>query len=230
MTRPELLAAAARGMIFSTEMVWAILKGRKTRTMRVMKPQADMTCGKCGVGIQLMHPASPRVRPFLMCTHCCEYVEGRPAPRHKPGDIVYVRETWRKNPCGSGWPWEYRAEPDDAEMLDPWRPSIHMPREAARILLRVTGVKVQRPRELTAEEIRAEGLPAIYDPPGTVKDPETGKLERPNVSPVYDLYAMHEEWRQTWDPVQQKKDLPLYGYDANPSCWVYEFEVLEVTE
>jgi len=150
------------------EMVRAILEGRKTVTRRVVKPQpqnddcehemitfndmlpqfysGDYTCAcrKCGYGVQ---PDGESVF----------------RPPYRPGDILYVRETWEKA-FGVYW---YRADEDNPNepgqipgMVErtKWRPSIHMPREATRIFLRVTDVRVKQLQDMTPEQCIAEGV------------------------------------------------------------------------
>lgn len=110
-------------ILFKTEMVLALLNGRKTVTRRVVKPQ-------------------PEGRPVPMgpdsCWPGCFAIDGTEKvirPPCQPGDILWVRETWAKSMAGT---FMYRAD-DKAILIDHWHPSIHMPREAARIFLRVTG-------------------------------------------------------------------------------------------
>jgi len=244
MTRKELLAASARGMLFSTPMVQAILAGQKTRTMRAIKPQP----------MHHYREDCPANRYYDMGGNewACAICGGEVAPitgrsklraRHKVGDIVYVREVWQEfyaceipngHPRGARTELSeshdhvgeeaffcYRADgeifhPNDGRRCS-WRPSIHMPRAAARIFLRITGVKPQRPQELTVDEIHAEGICAS----GLSVDCNSGTARVP-----WDF--SRERFEALWDSLRTKKDLPLYGYEANPWCWVYEFELLEV--
>lgn len=125
-------------IIFNTDMVKAILDGRKTVTRRVVK---------------IPH---------------CGYFEHEPplgvVPPYRTGDVLYVRETWNSIRFGNGkkapFHTEYWYKADDTSQNpdDKWRPSIHMPKEAARIFLRVAGVRPERLRDMTEESARAEGF------------------------------------------------------------------------
>src|SRR5690606_39042570 len=106
-------------ILFSTPMVRAIVTGRKTQTRRIVKPQ-------------------PRLFSIDGSLKRLGYTCGK--PRYYPGDVLYVRETWAKVDKRI----VYAA--DGAAVLR-WRPSIHMPRQLARIFLRVTAVRVERVNE-----------------------------------------------------------------------------------
>ena len=132
-------------ILFNTEMVRAILDGSKTVTRRVVKPQ-------------------PKGHAALLKT---EFGEGAvytfedgtvTSPHYRPGNILYVRETWQKNPYGIGWPYFYKASPEEFDHApDKWSPSIHMPRKAARIFLWVTDVRVERLQDITDDGVEKEG-------------------------------------------------------------------------
>lgn len=138
------------------------------------------------------------------------------APYH-PGDILYVRETWHKylKRVGNGGNcrlqefYGYRASianSEDAE--EPWKPSLHMPKEAARLFLRVTNVRVERLQEITTNQIEQEGVETEY--PHVLNGEEK-------------KYAFQNLWNSTI----KKSDLDRYGWDANPYVWVIEFERCE---
>lgn len=144
---------AEKPILFNGEMVRAILADRKTQTRRPVKwpvmsrsdgsKQRIFTADDAAEMNQLMRE---RQRYPLMQIK---------SPFGKPGDLLYVRETWTQ-PENVIY---YRA--DEAALLPPgakWRPSIHMPKWAARIWLRVTGVRVERVRDITRDDVRAEGL------------------------------------------------------------------------
>ncbi|GHU92981.1 hypothetical protein FACS1894208_01390 [Clostridia bacterium] len=129
-------------ILFSTDMVRAILEGRKTQTRRVIKPQyaEDNHGNKTPLDIFI-----PQVSNISDC-----------AP-HQPGDILWVRETWT-DAIYKGEDYEYRA---DGTALPPerrWKPSIHMPREAARLFLRVKNVRAERAQDITTMDCFAEGV------------------------------------------------------------------------
>ena len=93
-----------------------------------------------------------------------------------------------------------------------WRPSIHMPKEAARIWLKVNGVRVERLQEITEEQAKAEGA---IDNRGFIHSPYN----------EYDsIHTAKEHYKQIWNSTIKKSDLDRYGWDANPWVWVIEFE------
>lgn len=112
---------------------------------------------------------------------------------YKCGDILYVRETFVEW-CGE---YGYKASAEQPELWTGWKPSIHMPKEAARIFLRVTDVRMERLREITADEIFKEGIQADY------------------IFSAFDTI---------WDSTIKPADRSAYGWEANPWVWVIEFE------
>lgn len=157
------------------------------------------------------------------------------------GDILYVRETWAKHPqmekyyyrakseCDGhstewGCPEAYdrTANCDLCEWLDgyiKWHPSIHMPKTAARIWLKVTDVRVERLQEITNAQILEEGCDF-----GTIKH---YIKQMPEETEEW-IHAAHAvEFSQIWDFTIKKADLGLYGWNANPWVWVVEFERCE---
>ena len=150
-----------RPILFNAEMVKAILSGRKTQTLRVMKPQPSSGVRK-----------SVLVKSGTEDGHGREHV----CPLGQPGDQLWVRETFcpvdDTQHGGDKWV-DYRATPRyesshpagwDCEPKDPealkWRPSLHMPRWASRIDLLITGVRVERLNSITNADAKAEGYPA----------------------------------------------------------------------
>ena len=138
------------------------------------------------------------------------------------GDILYVRETWFNN----GSRYMYRANysesekfyRDGKEIVMKWRPSIHMPKEAARIWLKVTDVRVERLKEVTEEQAAKEGA---VDNRGFIHSPDNEYDE---------IHTAREHFEKIWDSTIQKQDLNQYGWDANPWVWVIEFERCEKPE
>lgn len=193
-------------MLFSTDMVRAILEDRKTVTRRVVKPQPDgrpvpMTKDSCWPGYFAIQGTEKVVRlPY------------------QPGDILWVRETWAEMPYG----FVYRVdgeEPDGWDCDDRWRPSIHMPRGAARIFLRVTGVRVERLQEITEDGAKAEGAEKSY--PYT--DPETGKT----VFVLDEKGTYRSGFSRIWDRTIKPKDRLSCCWESTPWVWVIEFERCE---
>lgn len=209
-------------VLFNTEMVMAILDERKTVTRRIVKKKA----GK------------------------------RTYAPYQPGDILYVRETWRvgawdirnqmiafdykdetcgelahihdrklferlvdqsredarKARCeynGVDFVWEKGKSPCR------WHPSIHMPREAARIWLKVTDVRVERLQAMTLDDFLSEGV-AIR--PEAFNDPDNAYLQ------ARDIFV------KIWDSTVKKEQIYLYGWDGNPWVWTIEFERCEKPE
>lgn len=193
--------AEVRPILFNTEMVKAILDGRKTQTRRVVKE----------IPLQAPYFEDCDGKPFA----CDPYGEWHPAEkfcRIQPGDFLWVRETWRRD-AGR---FMYRANYADGEKFYRdgrevnirWTPSIHMPKEAARIFLRVKDVRVERLRDMDEEAAIAEGF---ADPPAGTDSP----LER---------------FSALWDKTIKRDDLREYGCHANPWVWVIEFERIEKPE
>lgn len=186
-------------ILFNTEMVRAILDGRKTVTRRVVKPQ-------------------PESRPTPMkkdsCWPGCFAIQGTAKvirPPYQPGDTLWVRETWAKSMAGT---FMYQAD-DKAIMVERWRPSIHMPREAARLFLRVTGVRVERLKDIDGHGILKEGI-------------DNGKSNPAMSTRWENMQSM--AFAELWNSTLKSADLPLYGWAANPWVWVIEFERISKDE
>ena len=152
---------AIKPILFSpnTEMVRAILNGRKTVMRLPIKPQPP-------ANTHLQYTAGRFLWAFWEDgdKHWTE------AP-YQPGDILYVRETWDTEPVAPdgcfqpGGVWYYKADGDlrPEAWRGNWRPPIHMPREAARIFLRVTRARVERLQDITEEQVRAEGVEPAFE-------------------------------------------------------------------
>ena len=187
-------------ILFNTEMVRAILEGRKTITRRVVKDMDIINGWDCeadGTPIAYIDQATGDSYPPTM-----------PCPHH-PGDILWVRETWAAwSPTYGVAPKLYYKADGDAPAGIKWRPSIHMPKEAARIFLRVKGVRVERLKDITPEQIDAEGCKEW------AYSATTGEL-LPS-GPSWFIIA--------WDNTLKPADRALYGWEANPWVFVIEFE------
>ena len=183
-------------------MVRAILEGRKTVTRQVVKPQPTFFYTYGG---RIPDPDNPDNIVFLaMFEKNGKDTEEIFVPPYQPDDILYVQETWAAWSKTVGTPpaLYYRAD-GDAPAGIKWRPSIHMPREAARIFLRVTDVRAEPLQKIDDGGVVAEGL-AVGDP-----------------------------FDELWDRATKKADRALYGWAANPWVWVIEFDRIsgaEVTE
>ncbi|HCI5247753.1 TPA: morphogenetic protein [Klebsiella pneumoniae] len=204
-----------RGMIFNAEMVRALLSGRKTQTRRIIKPQPEATLSGSLSGKWLSRPLNGLLLPKIedITIHC---------PFGVVGDRIWVRETFQgplfdydlmDSYCKDPTPFEkpefcvYKADgvpaPEfydaDDELHCCWRPSIHMPRWASRILLEITGVRVERLRSMSQDDARAEGVIAASGPM------EAGLA-----------------FRELWDSIYGEE-----SWKANPWVWVIEFKRVE---
>lgn len=206
-----------RPILFNTEMVRAIMDGRKTVTRRVMKPQPVFN----GYFWELGGAGwSDTITSFAPMT--CHSLYNR-APFHV-GDTLYVRETWTECPdlFGELPQYIYRANYSEDELNQEetteeiytdfpscvrWKPSIHMPKEAARIFLRVKNVRVEHLQTISDDECAMEGIWPLYT------GPIDGREE-------YYKTAFANLWDLTIKPV----NIPIYGWRANPWVWVIEFE------
>ena len=198
-----------RGMIFNGEMVRAILDGRKTQTRRPIKwKQTRFTeIGEREDGSKW--PWSEDAE------HACDF--WHPCPFGAVGDRIWVRETWaRYNIDQNSHDIAYRATtPADWPEEGRWRPSIHMPRWASRILLEITNIGVQRIRSISQNVAAREGLMRL---------PATGRYCI-NHGDQYFGGASHDA-REVFSWLWQS----IYGeesWKANPWVWVIEFKRVE---
>lgn len=194
-------------ILFSTPMVQAILDGRKTMTRRIINPQPLFYTGRRYVFADEVCPKKWEDCDNIIKTYT-----------YQAGDILWVRETWSPVYV-TPKRFLYKADVElgigeGAGLPVCWHPSIHMPREAARIFLRVTDVRIERLQDITVEDVIAEGLPAeneIRNP-----DPETHEgIKSWNLA-----YAQHL-FRELWDSINGKRG---YEWNANPWVWVISFE------
>jgi len=221
-----------RPILFSTEMVKAILAGQKIQTRRVIKPQPPDDVGRIQ-GPEFYEPVKVNrdgelVPGELVYGVYDEWGEwGARCPYGQPGDTLWVREPW----CEAGvFGYAYKATdtlPVGAKSN--WCPSIHMPREAARLFLTVKSVRVQRLWDITQEDAVAEGMLSheireyLLDHASenwckyTVIAAESQGRERPTVADYIGGFAY------MWDRLNAKRG---YGWQANPWVWVIEFEVM----
>ena len=225
-------------ILFSGDMVRAIIDDRKTQTRRVMKPQPEqhseyeggfrINCGRTSSGAGTSYVA-------ITQAHCV-------CPYGSPGDLLWVRETWWQPPAvtrrmlidgADTWPkieYDQNLTEPNREEFRAWgwkrRPSIHMPRWASRITLCVTGVRIERLQEISTSDAMAEGLKIV----------EFSRPPRLGVPGISAKVAMYGEsygkstssavraFRSLWDSINAKRG---HGWDANPWVWVIEFEVVK---
>lgn len=230
-------------ILFNTEMVRAILDGRKTVTRRIIKPQPEARpcyafAGSSGMPGTWGYPSRDAWErwgeEYKLPDGLKDYDRRWKSPC-RADDILWVRETWNYGYAESSdreyindtWfepsnkktegsylralsRYWYKADDEKAmaELGGFWRPSIHMPREAARLFLRVREVRVERLREMTADDSLSEGVKLHL---GSIMDGD----------PVLRPFA------EVWDSTIKKADMPTYGWDANPWVWVIRFERTE---
>ena len=195
-----------RPIIFSGDMVRAILAGRKTMTRRVVKmathPQAERVQHFEGLRWDWLRYDGLRLSTFK-------------CPFGKTGDRLWVRETFRLSDpndcacyepcrCRSGQPM-YRADGHYHDMEYKWKPSIYMPRWSSRITLEVTGVRVERLQDISEEDAQAEGAPL-----------ELGVLERT-------ILGAKARYRSGFVRLWESINGPG-SWDANPWVWCVSFK------
>ncbi len=217
-------------ILFNTEMTRAILDGRKTVTRRVVKPhyKAD------DYGWRIVRYKHNGEIAYAEYYDEWEASTRRMKPPYQPGDTMYVRETWCWEPCWDcGMDMEehnccdesahkiynhnkrewgcygYKASLEDNvyPSVDVWHPSIHMPKKAARIWLKVTDVRVERLRDIDYFGCINEGIPYRQYEKDIIKD-----------------------FSVLWDSTIKKSDIDRYGWAANPFVWVIAFERCEKPE
>jgi hypothetical protein len=187
-------------IIFNTPMVQAILAGRKTQTRRVIKDKDITNNFDIDVDGSAYAYINPETGDSYPPTAIAKY---------QVGDILWVRETWSKDENGEYvYRTNYGTTEDDSfpPSMFKWKPSIHMPREAARIFLRVTNVRVERLQDISEDEAIKEGAKA-YGPNNC-----SGTSARIAFAEIWDKTTTEHEWR------------------TNPWVWVYEFEKISKEE
>lgn len=211
---------ATKPILFNTEMVRAILDRRKTCTRRILKGAIPFDEKAEYWNVLKKGEWSGPI--------CVEYFMKQGSP-YKPGDILYVRETFAWQPCWDcGMDAEqgactghiyhsekkeygcymYRASCEDNEYpsVDTWHPSIHMPKEATRIWLKVTDVRVERLQDMGKMDAVKEGIDTRL---------------------CINLKHALAKFKKLWNSTIKKSDLNCYGWDVNPWVWVIEFELCE---
>lgn len=208
-------------ILFNTDMVRAIMDGRKTVTRRVVKPQPTKAMiHKLGICVD---GDKNDIGKFGFGSHECGGHVCYVKPPYKIGDILYVRETWSEWIGGylyKAWTSPF-AQPGECKAMK-WHPSIHMPKEAARIFLKVKDVRVERLQDITEEQALKEGIHYDECPSGY-----TWK----QITSMVDCYTSAVgAFRHLWYKTIKRDDVEIYGWDANPWVWVIEFERCEKPE
>ena len=212
-------------ILFNTEMVQAIQAGRKTQTRRVMKLKYKDN----EAGFQILTNKHDGKFAYAEYYDEDETPTRMITPPCMPGSILWVRETWGKlTECNVYPPYEpeeerfiYRADIGDPDHFQAkWHPSIHMPKEAARIFLQVKDVRVERLLDITEEDAVREGCYAGYkSPPTPLSDPN-----ETYVNTAKDHFCF------VWEATVKPADWDVYGINGNPWVWVIEFERCEKPE
>lgn len=254
---------AEKPILFSTEMVKALLAGRKTQTRRLVKP-AIQDC----TGAHLAYKEAdwcnepPEFIDSQNAGWYCRYCgngtnaigDGFKCPYGKVGDVLWVRETYVRaclsedgeGPVeGEQWKYWYKADDEwtkhdwhnpnvDGPVDSPrWKPSIHMPRAAARIFLEITDIRVERLQDISEEDAKAEGVQ-----PNTCEDPSKcpsslkgngccGDGEYINYMSGIDgepAYSAIESFQSLWQSINGEQ-----SWNDNPFVWVISFKVLSTT-
>ncbi len=225
---------AIKPILFNTEMVRAILDGRKSCTRRVVKGfiPDDALWGYTAF--------TPKGHISCRGVYADGYGEGFYKLPYQPGDILYVRETWDCYPEyedeNAPGIYCYKADGDlrpEGYREMGWLSPIHMPKEAARIWLKVTNVRVERLQKIDEDGVWDEGF--RFTPPCLTRvsaDGHTCDLDGPCTSRIkYCDMTMEELFgRELWDKTIKKSDLDRYGWDANPYVFVIEFVKIDKPE
>jgi len=212
-------------ILFSTPMVQAILEGRKTVTRRMVLPgnTTDFPVAKSMLNFNIIHDngglgvkVGQKVDSHLLWRGQCKWAVG---------DILYVRETFVYRLKHNRY--YYKADHPEFEPYahDGWKPSIHMPKNAARIWLQVTDVKAERLHDITEEECITEGIESDPIGDGVFKNylyPKQGK---------YRFVDAEESFKSLWQSINSsiRKDGLNPRWQANPWVWVVSFKVLSTT-
>ncbi|EHK2327353.1 hypothetical protein KCK52_001155 [Clostridium perfringens] len=227
-------------ILFNTAMVRAILDGEKTCTRRILKLPKHIEKQRNGLYILCAEGSTYSDREFK---DVIDYIY----PPYKVGDILYVRETFRWQLVGEYDFWgdcnwddevvEYKASVNEfleeyGDYLDReeyestrWIPSIHMPKDLARIFLKVTSVRAERLKDIDEEQAKKEGArkQSWYQPFGTKIEDEqkyVGSLVNHKIN-------YKTGFADIWDrTVKEEK----YSWEGNPWVWVIEFERVEKVE
>lgn len=207
-----------RPILFNTGMVRAILDGRKTATRRIIRQQVwENFVTEAGKVIHYHDQGRGSLEDPLCKAPC------------RPGDILYVRETWAYvydlddadhiiedtgryiYYADDPMPFTSWVDPDTGEHREkmPWRPSIHMPRAAARLWLKVKSVKAGHLQEMTLDDFLEEG---VVIRPEAFNDPENAYMQA------------RDAFIAIWDSTVPGGQQALYGWDANPWAWAIEFD------
>lgn len=217
---------AIKPILFNTEMVRAILEGRKSCTRRINKDANDYV-----VPDMDFYDSDKRtyaVHIYADKEHTDKLSTAERTCPICPGDILYVRETWKKAPNGYYYyeSWQKNGIAD----ITKWKPSIHMPKEAARIWLKVTDVRVERLQEMKPVDVIKEGAyPDCWDCLNAYGE-SGSQCCYGTEKQCSQCDEVMMEWEKLWNSTIKKSDLDRYGWNVSPWVWVIEFERCEKPE
>lgn len=215
-------------ILFSTPMVQAILDGRKTQTRRICKHQFWSHSELTDFNVNKVH----------------KKVDKNVSSKYQVGDILWVRETWNmctrdmlapgefSIPRNDGlprgeWVWVYKAESKEETHPDHpdwgkkrWKPSIFMPKEAARIFLEVTNIRVERLQDISESDAIAEGIDFYVNKWDEIRYKDySQKYDKPNDDvPTFKSSAAIASFQSLWQSING-------NWNENPWVFVYEFEI-----
>ncbi|KYQ82514.1 hypothetical protein AWW72_18075 [Acinetobacter sp. NRRL B-65365] len=228
-----------RPILFNTEMVRAILEGRKTQTRRLVKPQPTV-CDEDRGGhwwpsnaVQSMVHVEKELQDYKglwrgLIETCNPFGE--------VGDQLWVRETWyQKGTVGRSYPDddEYQffghkqaAYVADGEAPNDWtvkkRPSIHMPRWASRIQLEITNIRIERLKDISEADAIAEGMTFTDYGQNHFGNPNPGWLWKQSSNHDQCLMTARHAFGNLWESINGKG-----SWDENPWVWVVEFNLIQ---
>jgi hypothetical protein len=201
-------------ILFNTEMVQAILENRKSVTRRIIKLPEGMNGRPVGIEGNIIDNSIGLLYPG-----------GIKRPPYKVGDILYVRETWLKADDGIYYKASIKVPSESEDIRKAygykWKPSIHMPKKAARIFLKVTAIRVERLQDITSEQAKNEGVDLTSGTPF----PKTTARDCHGAKNGLSMYQ--SKFVILWDSTIKIQNIDKYGWEANPWVWVIEFERVE---
>ncbi len=224
-------------IIFSGPMIRSILEGRKTMTRRVLRFQNFDGFSNYAPGVIWTGVDPHRI---IEC------------PYGRPGDRMWVREAWLHDPPqgphgqfqAPDW-CHYKATAGPFGDLAKWKPPIHMPRWASRLLLEVTDVRCERLQEITEEDAIAEGIEPLFTPAQVKQRPELGCDPMPWLNYLWHghfgsygngnkksntwphQFSSYKTARGSFSSLWQRINVKNHPWESNPWVWVISFKVVD---
>jgi hypothetical protein len=199
-------------ILFNTEMVKAVLSGRKTQTRRVIKPQPPSKTSNGTPFDSFQETTLPVSEGYDLTAYMDNPLYIGKCPYGQVGDRLWVRETWQSDKDKTKF--IYKADYSefftcDNDILFGWKPSIHMLRRASRINLEIVDIGIERVQDIDDEDSIKEG--ALF-------------LNDPSSSAIWGRGFGRACFRTLWESINEKRG---YGWDVNPWVWVVEFKVIK---